>query len=79
MARKSINESGEVESLTSSLIDGLYKQIRTNEIIVKKQEQSKANYVSSKKQILTYKKKTKQTNSSIKKGQVESKIKSLSQ
>jgi len=33
---KSVTESGEVESLTSSLIDGLYKQIKTNEIAIKK-------------------------------------------
>lgn len=58
--RRSIDSRAEVESLTSSLIDGLYKQITSNEARQKKQGQGNkkgaTNYVGSKKQVVTYEK-----------------------
>lgn len=52
--RRSIQDSAEVESLTSSLVDGLFKQIKATEKKEKKnqgapQQKSRTNLVSSKK------------------------------
>jgi len=52
--RRSITESSDIESLTASLIDGLYKQIKTNDVKKKQLESKNTNYVSSKKQVVTY-------------------------
>ena len=58
--RRSIDSRAEVESLTSSLIDGLYKQIKTNDVREKRQtgknKKGPTNYVGSKKQVVTYEK-----------------------
>ena len=59
--RRSIEQSGEIESLTDSLIDGLYKQIKTNEKKQKMEEQGPkakkaTNFVGSKKQVVTFEK-----------------------
>lgn len=55
--RRSIEESAEVESLTASLIDGLYKQIKTAEkkdTGIKKKKPT--NFVGAKKQVITFEK-----------------------
>ena len=61
--RQSIDSRADVESLTSSLIDGLYKQINNNDNRQKKQSKGNkkgpTNYVSTKKQVVTYEKKYK--------------------
>ena len=58
--RRSIDSRADVESLTSSLIDGLYKQIKNNDNREKKQSKGNkkgpTNYVGTKKQVVTYEK-----------------------
>ena len=58
--RRSIEQSGDVESLTESLIDGLFKQIKTQDAKQKKnggyKQKKGTNYVSGKKQVVTFEK-----------------------
>ena len=57
--RRSIEQSGDVESLTESLIDGLFKQIKTQGAKEKKsgyKQKKGTNYVSGKKQVVTFEK-----------------------
>ena len=58
--RRSIDSRADMESLTSSLIDGLYKQIKSNDVREKQVSggtmRGPTNYVGSKKQVVTYEK-----------------------
>ena len=59
--RRSMDQSSEIESLTDSLIDGLFKQVKKNEAKNggDKTQKKNTNYVSSKKQVVTYEKQQK--------------------